>query len=98
MSKRKTTWQKECIRCGKEFAATGKSCRVCEDCNTNATGAKNIRVNNNVRKELDNLIEDFQKPGMQLKYNNIIIAYLKMTKEFKLKGKLKKIILENKKS
>ena len=98
MSKRKTTWQRECIRCGKEFAATGKCCRVCEDCNTNATGAKNIRVNDKVRKELDNLIEEFQKPGIQLKHNNLINAYLKMTKKFKLKDKLKKIILENKKS
>jgi len=89
---KKSSWQKECKRCGKEFIATGKSCKVCEGCNVGNSGVKSIRVDKGVKQELDKLIKDFGKPNRELNHNKIIKGYLKMTKLFSLKDKLKKIV------
>ena len=94
MKGKKVRWQKECIRCGKEFVATGKCCRVCEECNTNKVGAKNIRIDKIVQKELNKIIE---KSEMKLNYNNIIKGYIQTIKEFGLRDKLQNIIFRNKK-
>jgi len=95
MINKKTRWSKECIRCGKGFIATGKSCKVCDRCNTNSAGGRNIRIDKKVKKQLDDIIQNFKKYGRLLNHNMIIEGYLKMTKKLKLKKKLQESILED---
>ena len=97
INNKKTKWPKECIRCGREFIATGKSCKVCEGCNTNNTDGRNIRIDKKVKEQLDEVIQKFKKHGRLLNHNMVIEGYLKMTKELKLKKKLQEIILGDKK-
>ena len=96
MTKRKTEWHRECIRCGKDYVATGKFSRVCITCDVNKAGSKQLRVDENIKKELDETIEELKRPGITINYNALIKGYIKLIKEFDLKDKLKKIILGRK--
>ena len=77
--------------------ATGKFSRVCEACDVNKTGSRQIRIDGKIKEELDETIEELKRPGITINYNALIKGHIKLIKEFNLKDKLKKIILGKRK-
>jgi len=76
--------------------ATGKFSRICEGCDVNKIGSKQIRVDEDIKNELDGNIQELKSPGININYNALIKGYIILIKEFNLKDKLKKIILGKK--